>query len=145
MWVTYGCWWLYVGDRISILVTSFGCWCPTPMRGQIEDVGNRPKPSSTCQSCCQHPSSTSIKPCQDIKKNIKVKVYENIFKNVVKLDVIYKKIYESMLRIVCKLTCYNIKIPFSCWAELSFCPISVSLKPSRENSFIWNKLFLKPI
>ena len=49
-----GCWWLYVGDnfrvsiddRISILVTSFGCSCLTLM---LKDRGywwqNRPKPS----------------------------------------------------------------------------------------------------
>ena len=29
------CWWLDVGDRISILVTYFECWCPTPTRKEI--------------------------------------------------------------------------------------------------------------
>ena len=51
-----------VGDRISILVTSFRCWCPTSM---LKDRGcrwqNRPKLSPTSQSCRQHISSpTSV-------------------------------------------------------------------------------------
>ena len=49
-------WWqlLDVSDRISILVTTFGCWCPTLT---FEDRGcwwqKRPKPSPTFQSCRQ--------------------------------------------------------------------------------------------
>ena len=57
-------WWQFsgVGDRISILVTSFGCWCPTLM---LKDRGcwwhNQPKPLPTSQSCRQHISSpTSV-------------------------------------------------------------------------------------
>ena len=62
MLVTIGWWWLYVGDGISILVTSSGCWCPTPM---LKYRGcwwrKRPKPSPTFQSCRQHISSpTSV-------------------------------------------------------------------------------------
>ena len=59
------CWWLYLGDndlstRILILVTFFGCWCPTLM---LKDRGywwqKRQKPSSTSQSCRQHISSAT--------------------------------------------------------------------------------------
>ena len=43
------------GDRISILMTSFGCWCPTLM---LKYRGcwwrKRPKPSPTSQSCRRH-------------------------------------------------------------------------------------------
>ena len=53
---------MHVGDRISILVTSFGCWCPTLM---FKDRGcwrqKQPKPSPTSQSCHKHISSpTSV-------------------------------------------------------------------------------------
>ena len=69
MLVTSGCWsniswwqFLDVSDRISILVTSFGCRWPTLM---LKARGcwwqKRPKPSPTSQSCLQHISSpTSV-------------------------------------------------------------------------------------
>ena len=68
MLVTSGCWWLYPGDnldvsdRISILVTSFGYWCPTLMlKDRVCWWQKRPKPSPTSQSCHQHISSpTSV-------------------------------------------------------------------------------------
>ena len=52
-------WWQFldVSDRISILVTSFGCWCPTLMlkdRGcwwQKQAKTVLAKPSPTSQSC----------------------------------------------------------------------------------------------
>ena len=53
-------WWqfLNVSDRISILATIFGCWCPTPM---LKDRGcwwqKRPKPSPAYQKYRQHISS----------------------------------------------------------------------------------------
>ena len=57
-------WWQFldVSDRISILVTSFVCWWPTPM---LKDRGywcqTRQKLSSTSQSCRQYISSpTSV-------------------------------------------------------------------------------------
>ena len=49
MLVTGGCWWLYVGDNVwengisnkfSILMKSFGCWCPTKI---IKIINNIPK------------------------------------------------------------------------------------------------------
>ena len=61
------CWWQFsgVGDRISILVTSFVCWCPTLMLR--EDVGdkndkNRHQHLKVVGNtfCLQHPSSTSM-------------------------------------------------------------------------------------
>ena len=49
MLVTSGCWWQFsgVGDRFSILVATFGCWCPTVM---LKD----PNPSPTSHNCHQH-------------------------------------------------------------------------------------------
>ena len=55
-------WWQFLddSDRISILVISFGYWCPALM---FKDKGcwwqKRPKPSPTSQSCHQHISSPS--------------------------------------------------------------------------------------
>ena len=59
------CWWLFsdVGYRILILVTSFGCWCPTLMlkdRRCCVWWQNRPKPSPTSQSRRQHISSPTF-------------------------------------------------------------------------------------
>ena len=58
-WKTYG--YIDVGDK-WMLVTIFGCWCPTLT---LKDRGcwwwNRLKPSPTSQSCRQHISSpTSV-------------------------------------------------------------------------------------
>ena len=51
-----------VSDRISILVISFGCWCPTLMlKDRWCRWKQRPKPSPITQSCRQHISSpTSV-------------------------------------------------------------------------------------
>ena len=56
MLVTWS-WWRFVniGDCISMLVTSFECWCPKRMS---KDSGYRrpkwPEPWLTCYSCPQH-------------------------------------------------------------------------------------------
>ena len=64
MLMTSGCWWQFsgFGDRISILVTSFGCWCPTLILKDTEYWWqNRPKPSPTSQSRREYISSpTSV-------------------------------------------------------------------------------------
>ena len=58
-------WWRFlgIGDWISMLVTSFECWCPTLM---LKDKGcwwrKRHKPSPISQSCRQHPSPSSMLP-----------------------------------------------------------------------------------
>ena len=54
------CWWQFsgVGDRISILMTSFWCWCPTLMLKDRECWWqNQPNPSPISLSCRQHISS----------------------------------------------------------------------------------------
>ena len=63
MLLTYS-WWQFksVGDRITILVTSFRHWCPTPM---LWDKGcwwlKWLKPAPTSSNCHQHISSpTSV-------------------------------------------------------------------------------------
>ena len=66
-------------DRILILVTSFGCWCPTSM---LKDRGcwwrKRPKPSPTSQSCHQHISSpTSVTNIDVVEKFHNIYLLEN--------------------------------------------------------------------
>ena len=58
-------WWQFldVSDRISILVTSFGCWCPTLMLEDVRDKNgqNRYQYLKVVANifCHQHPSPTS--------------------------------------------------------------------------------------
>ena len=67
IFVTSGCWWLYVGDNLWVLVKefrqwwrSFGCWCPTLiLTDRAYWWRKQRRPSSKLQS--QHiPSPTSI-------------------------------------------------------------------------------------
>ena len=79
MLVTYN-WWQFknVGDKIKILVTSFGCWCQTQM---LRDRGywwpKWPKPSSTSQNCHQHISSPKSVTNIDVARTI---AFEYIWK-----------------------------------------------------------------
>ena len=86
-------WWQFwdVSDRISIFVTSFGCWCPTLM---LKDRGccwqKRPKPSPTSHNCRQHISSpTSVTNINiadfqnfDEKKKIECSIWAKWFKKI---------------------------------------------------------------
>ena len=67
MLVISGCCWLYVGDKISILVTSFGCWCPTLM---LKDRGCWwQERSPTSQDYRQHISSRTSVTNIDVAEN----------------------------------------------------------------------------
>ena len=71
-------WWQFfdVSDIISILVTPFGCWCPTLM---FKDRGSwwkkRIKLSPTSQSCPQHILSPTSVTNIDVAKNNNLSIF----------------------------------------------------------------------
>jgi len=119
-----------VGDFISILVTSFGCKCPTPMQ---KDRGRwlqkRPKVSPTSQRSRQHISSPTSVTNNDVAKilvdskiwvtqkfEISTREFEKSWK--LRLGWCDKNVYRSWNKCAVSGKCYTTCSDGNCYEEV---------------------------